>query len=119
MPSKKGPVDEQKAENMLVPFSQTLGKAAGDIWKIFVRRYTAKAVAELFVAIVGTVITLDKLWAHHWVYWLCIPFPIIMLLAYDGIQLLINPAYFAMGDVEETIKRATTKTNEVTIYNNR
>ena len=116
--SKKQPVDEQEAMNKLVPFSETLGKAAGEVWKIFVRRYLAKGAAEIFVSIVTIIVATDKLWTHHFWYW-CIPFVVVMFLAYDAIQLLIDPAYFAMGDVEDTLKRATQKTNEVTIYNNR
>lgn len=116
---KTQPVDEKEALGKVEPIAKLLGRTAGQIWQIFVKRYIAKGVAELFAATVITILTLDKLWAHHWLYWLCIPFPIVMLLAFDAIQLLINPAYFAMGDVENAIKRNTKKTNEVTIYNNR
>lgn len=118
--SKKSKVvNESDALGAVQPLAKALSKTAGQIWQIFVKRYIAKGVAEMFSAIVITVLTLDKLWAHHWLYWLCIPFPIVMLLAFDAIQLLINPAYFAMGDVESAVKRNTTKTNEITVYNNR
>lgn len=115
--AKKAKTAEQEAVDKVAPVANLVGRTAKEIWKIFVLRYVAKGVAELFAASVITWLTLDKLWAHHWIYWLCIPFPIVMLLAFDAIQLLINPAYFAMGDVENAIKRNTSKSNEITVIN--
>jgi uncharacterized membrane protein len=112
-------VNETDALVAAQPLAKALGKTAGQIWGIFVRKYFAKGVAELFAAIVITTVCVDKLWTHHWVWYITIPFPIAMLLVVDAIQLLINPHYPAMGDVENAIKRNGTKTNEVTIYNNR
>lgn len=111
-------VDEKEAVDKLQPVAKLLGKAAGQVWKIFVMRYVAKGISELFAAAVIIWVTTDKLYANYWLWWL-IPFAISVILAFDAIQLLVNPYYFAMDDVEKTLKRATSKTNEVTIYNNR
>lgn len=112
-------VDEKEAISKVEPMAKLLGRTAGQVWSIFVKRYLAKGTAEVFAAGVIAWVSLDKLWTHHWVYWITIPFPVCMLLMFDAIQLLINPAYFAIGDVENAIKRNTTKKNEVSVYNNR
>lgn len=111
-------VDEKEALAKVEPLAKLLGKTAGQIWKVFVKRYIAKGVAELFCACVITWLDFDKLWTHHF-GWFCIPFAVVLILMFDCIQLLINPAYYAMADVENAIKRNTGKKNEVTIYNNR
>lgn len=103
--TKKVKSVEEEALAKLDPFAEGLKKTVEQLWGIFVRRYIAKGVAELFGAGVIAWLTYVKLWQDHWVYWLCIPFPAIMVLAIDAIQLLINPHYYAMNDVAATIKR--------------
>lgn len=113
---KKAKVQED-VEKQLEPMAKALKKTAEQLFRVYVKRYLAKGIAELFVGIVIAVLTLNKLWANHWVWWLCIPFPIIMLLALDAIQCIINPAYHAIGDVEDLIKRNKKGGSDVTIYN--
>ena len=115
MPAKKK-VNEEDVLKTLGPFADGLKKTVGQLWKIFIMRYVAKGLSELFVAGVIAWITTDKLYTHHWVYWLCIPLPIVLLFCLDAIQLLINPAYYAMNDVIERIKKERNTGSDVTIY---
>jgi len=116
MPAKKA-VNEQDVLKHLAPFAEGLKKSVGQLWKMFVMRYVAKGIAEVFVAGVTMWIATDKLWTNHWGYW-CIPFVISMVLMLDAIQLLINPYYPAMNDVVERLKKESNGSG-ISIINNR
>ena len=85
------------------PLAKLVGKATGELWKIFVWRYIAKGLGEVFLAAFTSWIGWtylhqnDRLWV--------IPFLCVSgVLIFDAIQLLVNPRYFAMNDVVERVK---------------
>jgi hypothetical protein len=103
MKSKNNKTDSDLMRN-LEPFSKALGKAAGQVWKIFVMRYVAKGVSEVFMAFVVSFVSYKSLNAHHSL-WMLMPYIVSTILIYDAIQLLINPFYFAMNDVALRLKQ--------------
>lgn len=84
----------------LAPLAKVLKSTVGEVWKIFIKRYVAKGLAELFAAIVISGMSVVLL---HITNWLWIPFPFVVVLMFDAIQLLVNPAYFALNDALERI----------------
>lgn len=93
---------QQEALKSLGPLAQLVGKSAGSLWNIFVRKYIAVGVAEVF----GAVWTV---WVSIWLLgtaslWLLVPFTLAGLLGYLAIQNLINPHYPALGDVVTRVK---------------
>lgn len=109
-------ITQDAINKALEPLAKGVKSTVGSLWKIFVRRYIAKGVSEMVAAGIIMWLTTDKLWAHHWVWWLCIPFPVCVLLIFDAIQLLINPHYWAMNDIVERIKAERRDNSSVTIY---
>lgn len=101
--SKTTAADKKSAVNSLEPIAEALGKAAGQLWKMFVMRYVAKGLSEIFIAlfIIWTsnyfLLPTQKIW--H------IPFFLVAgVFVYDAIQLLVDPHYFAMNDVAMRLK---------------
>lgn len=108
------PMTHESVLKNLEPLSKTLKSTVGEVWKIFVKRYIAKGVSELFAAIVISVISVMLLWAKHRI-WILAPAGVVTFLIFDAIQLLINPAYFAMNDVIDRIKKEKIGGNNFTI----
>lgn len=87
----------------LGPLAKGLEKTAAQLWHMFVMRYVAKAVAEIFIAlfIAGIDFYYVRGVNHLW------QLPMLVMAAifiYDAIQLLLNPYYFAMNDVSVRLK---------------
>lgn len=92
----------EQALKSLGPLGELVGKSAGALWGIFVRRYIAIGISELVGA--------------AWLVWISLWFLdpkslsmfVVFLLAgflvYLATQNLINPHYPALGDV---VKRVT------------
>ena len=96
---------EQEALTKVEPIAKLLGKTAGQLWKVFVMRYIAKGVAQIFLAIFLNWVCYIFLWHQHsYNYWMLIPLIVGGILVYDAIQLLFNPYYFAMNDVMYRLK---------------
>lgn len=93
----------EDALSKIEPIAKLLGKTAGQIWKIFVMRYVAKGVSEVFIALVIGGLGYNLLHLTH-PLWMLAPFGIAALFIYDAIQLLVNPYYFAMDDVAMRLK---------------
>jgi hypothetical protein len=103
MASAKAAVDEAQILKSIEPFSKALQKTVGQIWKMFVMRYVAKGLGEIFLAVFVTWIGWYFLRSDHRLWML--PFFIVSgVFIYDAIQLLINPWYFAMNDVAVRLK---------------
>lgn len=101
---KKVPT-EAEALMKVEPLAKILGKTAGQLWKMFVMRYIAKGIAQIFLAVFINVIAYIFLWHQHaYNYWLLIPLFIGGVLVYDSIQNLANPYYYAMNDVLYRLK---------------
>lgn len=101
---KTNPEEHHEIVKMLEPFSKALGKAAGQVWKVFVMRYIARGVSELFLAGAVVYIGHDFIPVSHRPL-LIIPYLIASVFIYDAIQLMINPYYFAMDDVAVRLKQ--------------
>ena len=87
----------------LEPLSKALSKTAGQVWKMFVMRYVAKGLGEIFLGAFIAWVGWSYLHQNQrlWV----IPFLVVgALFVYDAIQLLIDPYYFAMNDVAVRLK---------------
>src|ERR1035441_3736221 len=99
MPASKSTKATTEAEGKAAvePLAKLVGKATSELWKIFVWRYIAKGLGEVFLAVYGSYVGWiylhqnDRLWV--------IPFLCVSgILIFDAIQLLFNPRYFAMND---------------------
>lgn len=101
MPSKTTK-STTEALKELEPLSKALSKSAAQIWKMFVMRYVAKGIGEIFLAI-ATVLITHSYYAHDRLGML-ISYTIGSILVYDAIQVLVNPHYFAMNDVALRLK---------------
>lgn len=101
--AKTATTTEAEGISAVTPLASIVGKTAGELWKIFVMRYVAKGVAEIFSAIVISAVSLRLLGTTT--LWLFAPGFLITVLIFDAIQLLVNPRYFALGDVMERIKQ--------------
>lgn len=88
----------------LQPIADALKVAVTEVWNIYVRRYLAKGVSELMVSGAIAAAALIKLGNSNWVW---LPLAVALLIAYDGIQLTINPSYFALNDIIERLRNET------------
>jgi hypothetical protein len=96
-------ISEEDVLKHLKPFSEALSKSVGQIWKIFVMRYVAKGLGEVFLS--GFVVWIGWYFLHQNNRLWMLPFFIVAgIFLYDAIQLLINPWYFAMNDVAVRLK---------------
>lgn len=94
---------QEEVLKSLEPFSKALSKTVGQIWRMFVMRYIAKGIGEIFLSVFIVWIGWYVLDGTHRL-WL-IPFLVAAgLFVYDAIQLLIDPQYFAMNDVAVRVK---------------
>ena len=100
--ASKEPVDQEKIMKHLGPLAGTLKSSAKALWKVFVWRYIAKGVAELIIAVFMDIFAIHILKSSTSA-WLFIPFTINVVLIYDGVINLINPAYPAMNDAIEHV----------------
>lgn len=94
--------DVENALSSLGPVATLVGKSAGVLWKIFVRKYVAQGVAELAAGI-------GILWGSVWLLgdhnlWLFFPAALTVWFVYMAIQHLINPYYSALDDVLAHVK---------------
>lgn len=103
MPSSKPVPDEEEALQKIEPIAKLLGKTASQLWKMFIMRYVAKGIAQVFLAVFINWVAYIFLWAPH-KYWMLAPLGVGGILVYDAIQLLANPYYFAMNDVLYRVK---------------
>lgn len=95
--------ETKEALKSLGPLAQLVGKSAGSLWTIFVRRYVGTGLAQLFGALwtVGVAV---------WIFgtspgWgLLISLALAGGLTYQAIQNLFNPHYPALGDVVTRVK---------------
>lgn len=98
--AKKPVPTEAEALQKVEPIAKLLGKTAGQLWKMFVMRYIAKGLAQVFLAVFLNVICYIYLnHQHPYNLWMIIPLAVGGVLVYDAIQLLANPYYYAMNDV--------------------
>lgn len=82
----------------LQPLAKVLQRTAEQLWKIFVMRYVAKGLSQVFLAVTLSGFSYLLLHRNHLI-WIT-PFVVASLvLAYDAIQLLVNPYYYALNDV--------------------
>lgn len=100
----KETVDKETKEALksLGPLATLVGKSAGSLWKVFVRRYVAIGLGEAFAAA-------WVVWVSTWLLGtstplLLIPFGLAGLLGYLAILNLINPHYPALGDVVSRVQ---------------
>lgn len=100
--SKKEVPTEGEIEKSIAPISEALSKSVKEIWKMFVMRYIAKAVGEIFLAGCTVGLTFYYLGGHK--MWQLLPLSIAAVFIFDAIQLLLNPYYFAMNDVAVRLK---------------
>jgi hypothetical protein len=115
MATKATAPTNDEALKKIEPLAKLLGKTAGELWKIFVWRYIAKGLGEVFLAIFGSWVGWaylhqnDRLWV--------IPFLCVSgILIFDAIQLLVNPRYFAMNDVIDRLNAERNSKPGMTIY---
>lgn len=99
----KEPISEEDVIKQIAPLSKSLQKSAKELWGMFVKRYLAKGLAEIFLAVFINVVAYMFLWQDH-KYWVLLPLGIGGVLIYDAIQLIVNPQYFAMHDVIYKLK---------------
>lgn len=85
----------------LQPIADALKVGVSELWKIFVKRWLAKGASEMLVAVCITVAAIIKLGESNWVF---LPLGVALLIAYDAINLLINPEYFAIADITNRLK---------------
>lgn len=103
MAGKKSIPSEEEALMKVEPIAKLLGKTATQLWKMFVMRYVAKGVAQIFLAVFLNWVAYIFLWHTH-KYYMLIFLTGGGILVYDAIQLLFNPYYFAMNDVLYRLK---------------
>lgn len=101
MENNSGEPKVQEVLSSLQPIADALKVAVTEVWKMFVRRYLAKGVSELLVAGAITAAAIYKLSSSNWIW---LPFGVALLIAFDGVQLTINPSYYAAGDIIERLK---------------
>ena len=95
--------DKEDVMKQLEPFSKVLGKSVAQIWRVFVLRYVARGIAELFLAAFIVYVGWYVLNGDHRMWML--PFMLAGgLFVWDAIQVLIDPYYYAMNDVLLRIK---------------
>ena len=87
---------DANALDSLQPIANALKVGVTEVWKMFIRRYLAKGASELLVAAAIAAVAVMKLGNSNWIF---LPLALALLIAYDGIQLVINPSYFAVGDI--------------------
>ena len=98
--AKKPVTTEAEALAKVEPIAKILGKTAGQLWKIFLFRYIAKGIAQIFLAVFINVVAYMYLnHLHPYNPWMLLPLAAGGVLIYDAIQLLVDPYYFAMNDV--------------------
>jgi hypothetical protein len=109
MPDKKTTADKstastevEKALSSLGPLAQVVGKSAGYLWGIFIRKYVAIGLAQLVTAV-------GVSWISLWLLpdksmWLFVSFGIAGIFLYCAIVNLINPQYYALNDVIVKVK---------------
>lgn len=103
--AKKPTTLEADALQKVEPIAKLLGKTASQLWKIFLFRYIAKGVAQIFLAVFINIICFVYLThSHPYNLWMLIPLAVGGVLVYDAIQLLVDPYYFAMNDVLYRLK---------------
>lgn len=92
----------QEALKSLGPLAQLVGKSVGSLWSIFVRRYVAIGVSELFGAVYTVYVGIWLLGPNS--LYLFFPLALAGFLAFLAIQNLVNPHYPALGDVVTRVK---------------
>ena len=103
MAAKKKDIDQDEVTKQVASLSKTLQKSIGQIWQMFVMRYVAKGLAQVFLALFINIVAYIFLWQTHR-YTMLIPLGIAGVLIYDAIQLLTNPHYYAANDVLYKVK---------------
>lgn len=88
----------------LEPIATALKVTVEKVWGIFVRRYLAKGISQLLVAVAITAAAIAKLGDSNWIW---LPLAIALLIAYNAVNLVINPDFFALTDIVERIKEET------------
>lgn len=84
----------------LQPIADALKVAVTEIWGIYVRRYVAKGISQLLVAASIAGAAINKSEGNNWVF---APLAVALLIAYNAVNLLANPKYFAINDIVEKI----------------
>lgn len=82
--------------------SKSVGVAATELWKVFVRQYIVRGISELFTA--GILFTAGYLLWPAIRYFALIPISVGILFVYGAIVFLGNPTYYALTDVSERVK---------------
>lgn len=94
--------NQDPVASALQPIANALKVGVTEVWKIFIWRYVAKGAGELLGAVAITVMFTIKIGVAT--NWILLPWLVSLLIAYDGLQLIINPRYFAARDIAERIK---------------
>ena len=90
--------------------AKSLGVATVELWKIFVRQYIVKGLANVFVAIV-LYVAAYLLWGAIGLFAL-IPISIATTIVYMAIPYIGNPQYYAIEDITTRVKDFLSKTAE-------
>lgn len=85
----------------LKPIADKIGIAVQELWKVFVKRYVAKGVSEIVIALLLDGLAIYKLGGSNWVL---IPLFLMMIPLYDGVNLLISPGYYALKEIMRMIR---------------
>ncbi len=99
----------QEAQDAISDIANIAGKGIGEIWKVFVRKNIVQGLSVLFAAICLIVATIVIAAGITITVPMAILLIIAIILVVIAINLLGNPAYFAMEDSLEVIKDVTRK----------
>lgn len=101
--TNKDITSQSKAVKALQPLADALKVAVGELWGIFVRQYVVKGLSEAFTAIIFY--TSAYFLAPHVTYFALIPLLVGIYFTYDAINLLGNPKYYALKDIENQVQK--------------
>ncbi len=94
-------MSEKDILDKLQPLANVLKVAVEEIWKILIRRYVAKAISEIVLALIVIGVSFWKIGNSNWIF---LPLGLMLLPIYDGINLLVSPAYYALREIMERVK---------------
>ena len=97
---------ERDILELLKPIADTFKVAVTELWGIFINQYIVKGIAELFTGVICLTISifLYKHLPEYYKLFGIAPFMIFMGFAYDSIQLIGNPKYWALEDIMRRLK---------------
>jgi len=87
---------------LLKPISDIVGVAVDKLWSVFVRKYIARGISELFLAVIISVIAFYFKDIN-----VCVAGVLAIAAAtfvFSAIQLVVNPSYYALMEITNKIK---------------